>query len=550
MVWVSFFISILFFLVPTAFAKITVYGKVTGFDGKPMICACIFLTYPSDDNPVKSIMVEKDGNYKIDIGSVGLWVLHFTGTFHHEYPIAIYSKESKKIRLDVKLRTYNYNTNFSSAKIIGNFNEWSPSNAVELKKADDSTYSATVDNNSDTLLYRLINVRTGGKVEGTDADGYFPNGPDPEGIEGYNSFLVKKKEMVKIIFDPRKLSHSNQASSFEFTPANSFESRFAQAYATLEDIRQKFNTLLYAHISEYHWGFKFDFTLLIDSVKNLMDNETNELIHQVYRLGYFGIKYLSTTGHYVDNKTSRETLNDIPPNSVVWALKPEFIFKAMKSAGYSMPERYNYIHKVIDENPMERPKAIILRDEIESKFHSLQYNDILPFLSILLDQYGNSPEAIRDRMVYARYIKLKDETQAPKFSVKAISDSNRNFTNNSFKGKYYLLNFWTVSNPASQNEIANLNNIYSKYNGKDFAILNVSLDSSSEDVAKFINNKIEMPWPQAIEEKGLVSQFCKSFEVYSVPKAILIDPNGDIKASGWNLRGSNLTKTLKKYLEK
>ena len=38
------------------------------------------------------------------------------------------------------------------------------------------------------------------------------------------------------------------------------------------------------------------------------------------------------------------------------------------------------------------------------------------------------------------------------------------------------------------------------------------------------------------------------FEIYSIPKSVLIDPKGNIAAAGWDLRGGNFLKTLEKYL--
>ncbi|MGA9293696.1 MAG: redoxin domain-containing protein [Ignavibacteriaceae bacterium] len=546
---VSFFLSFLFFFSSLVLSKTIVYGKVTGVDGKPIPVVHIFLTYPSDDIPVRSVIAQKNGNYRIEIDSDSLWVLHFTGIFHHEYPIAIYNIQSRKIKLDVKLRTYDYKNNFSTAKIIGKFNGWSEVRGVSLKKEKNGTYSAIVESKSDSVIYRLINVRTGGKVEGTDADGYIPNGVDPKGTEGYNSFLIKKKGKVKIVFDPEKLVHSNQPTQFTLTPAGSFEAKFAHAYATLEDTRQEYESSLYAHLAEFRFNFKFDFVSYIDSVKNLLENETNPLIKQVLHLSLYGLKYMATFDHNIDAKTSYKLLDNLPPGSVIWSLDPSLMVKALNLAAYSEPEKDKYVHKVLDLNPMNRTKEILLHFEIDRKFHSLQYAGILPYLSILLDQYGDSPEALEDGKIYERYIKLKSGMKAPEFSVRSLSDSSRNFTNKSFASKYYLLNFWSSTNPASVDEIQNLKKEYKKYGRKKLDILSISVDSVSDNAMKFVKTKTNIPWDIAFVENQLDNQFCKNYEVYSVPKSILINPEGEVVATGWKLRGRNLKETLKKILE-
>jgi peroxiredoxin len=549
MVKVSYIFLFSFFFTVSVYAQTTVSGRLTGTEGKPISLAHVFLTYPSDDNPISSVVVQKDGKFKIVINSEGLWVLHFTGIFHHEYQIAIYTGEQKNIRLDVKLQTYNYNRNFSSMKVIGNFNGWSIPKAIALKKDQDGKYSAIVDNKSDTLVYRIINIRTGGKVEGTEADGYTPTGVDSKGIEGYNSFLIAKKGKVKIEFDPRKLVNSDKPTSFKFTPANSFESRFANAYATLEDTRQKYKTELYSHIDEHEFGFKFDFSHFIDTVKNLLNSEADTLIKQVYQLSYFCLKYMSEPGHEVDSKTSRETLKIIPPNSIVWSLDSASISEVLRYSAIKENLKEKFVREVLDANPMERTKTILLRDEIARRFHALEDKKILPYLAILMDQFGDSPEALNNGKKYADfYVKLKNGVRAPEFSVKSLSDSSHHFTNDSFKGKYYLLEFWATSSSTSKDELANLKKAYDKYGGEKLTIVSISLDSSSVDAVKFIHSNMEIPWLNAIEEKGLDSKLCKSFEVYSLPKSILINPEGIIEAIGWDLRGSNFLKTLKKYL--
>ena len=549
MVKVSYILLISFFITSSACAKTTVNGRLTGTDGKPMSLAHVFLTYPSDDNPISSVVVQKDGKFKIVINSEGLWILHFTGIFHHEYQIAIYTGEQKNISLDVKLQTYNYSPDFSSMKVIGNFNGWSIPKAIDLKKDKEGTYTAYVDNKTDTLIYRIINFRTGGKVEGTDAHGYLPTGVDSKGTEGYNSFLVAKKGNIKIVFDPRKLVNSEQTTSFKITPDTSFESKFAKAFAILEDTKQKYKTEVYAHLQKHNFGFKFDFMPFIDSVKSLLNSESNELIRQVYQLSYFWMKYMNEPGHEVDFKTSRETLKIIPPNSMVWSLDSISISEALTHSSIKEYEKEKFVHKVLDTNPMERTKTILLRDEITRRFHALEDKKIIPYLAILLDQFGDSPEALYDGKKYSQfYVKLKNGVRAPEFSVKSLSDTSQHFTNDSFKGKYYLLDFWAATSSTSKDEIANLQKAYDMYGREKLTIVSISLDSSSVDAVKFIHSNKEIPWLNAIEEKCLNSQLCKKFEVYSLPKAILVNTEGIIAAIGWDLHGLNFLKTLKKYL--
>jgi alkyl hydroperoxide reductase subunit AhpC len=99
-------------------------------------------------------------------------------------------------------------------------------------------------------------------------------------------------------------------------------------------------------------------------------------------------------------------------------------------------------------------------------------------------------------------------------------------------------------------EIKNLRKAYEKYKDKNFEMLSVSLDSSSDAVKKFQHEEQSIPWLNAFVNSGFDNKICKDFEVYSVPKAILVDPKGNIAAIGWDLRGDNLDKTIERFLGK
>ena len=531
----------------TVHAKTSISGRVTGIDNKPISFAHVFLTYPSDNTPLKSVEVAKNGQYKIEIDANGLWMLHFTGIFHHEYTVAIYCNENKDLKLDVNLNTYSYVTKFDRAKIIGNFNDWSIAKEISLKKDSDNQYSAIIKTSLDTVYYKLINVRTGGEVEGTDADGYVPSGVDVEGIKGYKSFQLTKNGQVKISVNPAKLIHSDQRASFKLFPENTFENKFAKAYATLEDTRDKFKSLLYEHLAQFRFGFKFDFTPYIDSIKNLITAEPDSLVRQVLQLSYFELIYMSTISHHVEIAVSRKTVSTITPNSVVWSLNPASLYEALNQASFNEPKRKNYIQEVLNTNPMNRTIEILLSKEIDRKFHSLKYSEIPYYLTILVNQYGDSPEAKNYRKTYYRYL-LENGTTASKFSIKDLLDSKKEITNESFKGEYYLINFWSIFSSKSIDEIKTLKEAYERYNSK-LKIVSVSVDTSSAQVLECLNSKITLPWEKAITPNGISSEVCKNFVVSSLPTSILIDPKGIIVANGWELYGSNLMKTLKDFLK-
>ena len=416
-----------------------------------------------------------------------------------------------------------------------------------MHEDSDSTFSAVIESKVDTLVYRLVNVRTGGFIEGTAGDGFVPNG-----IDGYSSYVLNSGGKTKIVFDPKKLPRSIERSSFEISSDDTLAVRVAESFAIYEDTRDAFRSSLYWHVDEFKMGeFNFNFEPSIDSLKGLLAVEPPGLVRQVLQLDLFGLEALSNRTRFVDVKTSRETLAGIPPGSVVWSLDPELISVALNQASYDRYQKIDFINGVLDENPMSRPKAVLLRDKIDLDFHSLDYADLPRYLSILFDQYGDSPEAVADRQIYSGdYIKIRNGEPAPSFSVQVLSNPNHAYSNKLFRGKFYILQFWSTKDSVSVDELHRLRQAYERYRKANLQIVSICVDSSRQVVDKFFKRESGIPWYKAFLKHGMNNPICKSFEVYSIPKAVLVDPHGTILAAGWDLRGDNLDSTLGKYLVK
>jgi hypothetical protein len=74
------------------------------------------------------------------------------------------------------------------------------------------------------------------------------------------------------------------------------------------------------------------------------------------------------------------------------------------------------------------------------------------------------------------------------------------------------------------------------------------LDPSEEVVTKFRSKRFPMPWRHTVLTGLFKDPVCEQFEVQSVPKPILVGPDGTILATGESLRGNELEKTLERFL--
>lgn len=143
--------------------------------------------------------------------------------------------------------------------------------------------------------------------------------------------------------------------------------------------------------------------------------------------------------------------------------------------------------------------------------------------------------------------KLQSDTQSsvrsPSFSVK--DENGQILTPQSFKGNYLLIDFWASWNPASLRDLSFIQKASDRFQHQNFRILTVSLDNDMS------------AWKNAIEKyqlhdrfnntcltEGFASPMALEFGVTSIPRMILIDPDGSLIES--NIEGSKLNSRLEK----
>ncbi len=527
----------------TLTAQTTVTGTLVGFDGNPMLKANVVIP------AVKIADVDKEGRYSITVDSAGIWALVFAGVNHSSRQVELYVDKPGKINLDVRLKTYDYVDTFSDVKIDTALNPQGTQTAGLMQKQTDNTFTAEFQTNGDSLAYEL---------EGITKDGHTVNGMQSEryvydGGGDYWSVLTPSQGKVKIIFDPAKLVRSDKPGKVTFMDSQSTEAKFSRIYDGMMEELLNYNRATSAYIQsgkDIH-TFKCDlyWSKELESIAAKLGKEENPILRQELYMNYF---WLALFNAKLDASIVKKALGEIPPSSVIWSLIPNAISAAAVEHFPGLPsdEQDNYAQRVLNENPVATVKAQLLYNLCDVARHRHDTTKAATYYKMLVDKYGSTTFAKWARAEFSPDAKVAVGKPVPSFSIVSLEDSTKVFTNESFKGKYYMIDFWATWCGPCVAEMEYLHKAYARFKDKNFTMLSVSLDGLPQDVAKFRKGKWPMPWLQAFGGHGWDSKMVKDFEVMAIPKPILVDSTGTIVAAEGDLQGNRLEDTLEKYLGK
>jgi len=97
------------------------------------------------------------------------------------------------------------------------------------------------------------------------------------------------------------------------------------------------------------------------------------------------------------------------------------------------------------------------------------------------------------------------------------------------RGKYVYIDVWATWCGPCRAEIPHLKKIEEKYHGKkiEFVSISVDVDKDHEKWQKFVTEK-QLGGIQLFADKNWMSDFIKAFGINSIPRFLLIDPNGNV----------------------
>ncbi|MDP2208903.1 MAG: TlpA disulfide reductase family protein [Bacteroidota bacterium] len=531
----------LFFITTEVYNQTIIKGKLLSYDGSPMPKAHV---HYFDNKKTNSIEVGNDGFFEFTTDLNGIVKFSCSGVNHNLTDVALLAENTGTYVVEVNLSPYEYADAVNGVKIIGDFNAFDFETAQQMIKEPDGTYTSVFNTSEEKFSYQILGIVANRSVNGTMSEDY-----EYDGGGDYRSIVTPEDGKVKIIFDPAKLIRSKNKPEIivkhDDIAVQKFSAYFSDYSQLYKEKEKAYSLSLNSHIASGKKlrDFKFNWVQeQVDKLKNKISVEQNQKLRQFLLLSYFQL--YSFDPKNADSTLINRVIQEVPLNSIFWGADAQLNATALSSLNKKGNINF-YISNLLEENTNDKLKSALLYAEYERLKSDGLDGDAEKYYNKLINGYSNSREV---KALKIKNLKLVGSL-VPEFSFVSLDEPNVVYTNESLKGKNYLLDFWATWCKPCVDEMENLHKTYEKFKDKNFEIISISLDNSPKAVNKFREGKWKMPWLHSFLNNGFQNKIAEKFGIVGIPKPVLVDVSGKVVAADFELRGENLETKISEILK-
>jgi thiol-disulfide isomerase/thioredoxin len=482
---------------------------------------------------------------------IALWVLvpehaplRVTATLPPERPARLQLRARRLLRWPQPRR----------ASVIGDFNGFDTTTAVALVPRDDGRLTATIPFTGDSARVQVLGVGGAAGERGAWMTGVtFAPGPSVTGSRTFAGVVRARNGSLHIVVDTAALPRTPALASITTLTSDAALARANSVWLEREDAIQ-------LRMAAFH---------LMDSLNTVIGERARAEFAQAQDpllRKQLLVSILSTIGARVappeDGQYGDAFLREVSPGDPVLleeagadaavAAVSIGVRLSGTTAADSAEQRRRWSEGV------ERYLAPVARNtRLDETFRAGTYIQLayatrdsarFAWIDEGIATFPKNEYLTRLPASIGRQRTLRVGSSFPAFHLQAISADSLTLTNEIFRGKLTLIDFWATWCKPCVTEMPALHDAHRRFAARGFTILSISADQGTGVIERFRRDKWPMPWMHAWSGAGDNTPVLRALGVNGFPTAVLVDSTGTIIETSEKLRGADLNATLQRLL--